>query len=92
MTNFFPWAKSISELKALEKQLTYAQSQLEKAQLNLNKSQVRSPIEGKIEMPLISKGDFVKIGTPMFKIVSQEKMNVELSFPENIAKNTAKTP
>ena len=78
--------KSISELKALEKQLTHAQSQLEKAQLNLKKSQVKSPIEGKIEMPLISKGDFVKIGTPMFKIVSQEKMNVELSFPENIAK------
>jgi len=63
-------------------QLKSAQAQLEVAQTNLDYTEIRSPIDGRISAALVSPGNVVgpSSGT-MATIVSQDPMDVDFSVP-----------
>lgn len=77
--------EAISQQKALQEQLAGAQSQLSMVGSSLTKTRVVSPLDAQVERPIVSEGDYVSVGTPMFEIVSTRVLNVYLPFPETVA-------
>lgn len=62
---------------ALAAELASAQAQLRIAQINLDYTEIRAPIDGKIGLNAYSVGNFVSpSSTPLARIVSQDPMNV----------------
>jgi len=74
-----------AQLDALNEQLAGARARLKTAQRNLGKAEINSPTSGHVEQRLISAGDFVKIGAPLFHITRSTTLQAHLPFPENIA-------
>ncbi|MBI3793355.1 MAG: efflux RND transporter periplasmic adaptor subunit [Nitrospinae bacterium] len=74
-----------AQLKALREQLNSARSQLDSAERELKKTSVLSPFSGKIESRLVSTGDFLSVGKPMFVLSNDDKMQIHLPFPETVA-------
>lgn len=77
--------EAISQQKALQEQLAGAKSQLSMVGSSLNRTRVVSPLDAQVERPIVSEGDYVSVGTPMFEIVSTRVLNVYLPFPETVA-------
>lgn len=77
--------EAISQQKALQEQLAGAQSQLSMAGSSLTRTRVVSPLDAQVQRPIVSEGDYVSVGTPMFEIVSTRVLNVYLPFPETVA-------
>ena len=78
-----------AELESLQAQLRETQARLEEAQLALEKTQVQSPVDGVVEERMVSEGDFVSMGTPLFRIVGGELLRITLPYPERIAHRLA---
>ncbi|WP_457574540.1 efflux RND transporter periplasmic adaptor subunit, partial [Desulfolithobacter sp.] len=74
-----------ARLQALSKQQQATRARLEDAKRRLNKTMVRAPVTGRIERRLVSAGDFVDIGTPLYRMVRENKLRIILPFPENAA-------
>lgn len=78
--------ESEAQLAALQQQLNAARIQLQQANRNLAKASVTSPAAGRIEQRLVSAGDFVSIGKPLFQLAgTQKNVRVILPFPESVA-------
>jgi RND family efflux transporter MFP subunit len=73
-----------AQLKALREQITGARAQLGSAERDLEKTGIQSPVSGKIENRLISVGDFLTVGKPLFIISNEDKYQVHLPFPETV--------
>jgi RND family efflux transporter MFP subunit len=76
---------ALSLQKALREQLEGARASVALIDRSVGKTQVRSPLDGRIDRPIVSEGDYVKIGDPMFALVSARVLNVYLPFPESAA-------
>lgn len=74
-----------AQLQALSKQQQATRARLKDAKRRLNKTMVRAPVTGRIEQRLVSAGDFVDIGTPLYRMVTDNKLRIILPFPENAA-------
>jgi len=74
-----------AQLTALEAQLREARARLEDAEYNLAKTRVRSPAPATVQRRLVSVGDYVKVGDPMFELVSPRLLQAHLPFPERLA-------
>lgn len=72
-----------SQLKALREQLAAARTQQKLAEHNLTKTRIVAHVSGRVEERAISAGDFVGVGTPMFRIADPAKLRVVLPFPES---------
>ena len=77
------------KLITLKEQLKGALSRLADNRRRLAKTSVFAPVGGWIEKRLVSKGDFVKPGTPLFLMVTDQFLRIVLPFPENAAANLA---
>lgn len=77
--------ESIAQQRALTEQLDGARSQLARVESDLVKTRVVSPLDGRIDVPIVSEGDYVGVGTPMFSLLSTKVLNVYLPFPETVA-------
>lgn len=77
------------KLTTLKEQLTGARSRLADNRRRLAKTSVFAPVGGWIEKRLVSEGDFVRPGTPLFKMVTDQFLRVVLPFPENVAAKIA---
>lgn len=75
---------ALAQENALIQQLAVAKAQLAIAERNVAKARVLAPFDAKIERPIIAEGDYVKIGDPMFELVSMRVLNVYLPFPESL--------
>ena len=73
------------KLITLKKQLEGARSRLADNQRRLAKTSVVAPVSGWIEKRFVSKGDFVRPGTPLFLLVTDHLFRIVLPFPENVA-------
>lgn len=80
----------VSQEKALIEQLNGARANADNARHNLEKTRIAAPVNGRVEARLISKGDFVTLGKPMFQISTEKNLRVRLPFPENVV-NLIKT-
>jgi len=74
-----------AELAALREQMRAAQAKLDNAERDLANTTVKAPVSGLIDQRLVAAGDFVGRGKPLFRLVSQELMQVRLPFPETLA-------
>lgn len=70
---------------ALKNQLATAQARLGLAQNNVSKTRALAPFDGVIEEQLAAVGDYIKLGDPLFRLVSNTHLRAHLPFPESAA-------
>lgn len=82
-------AISLSEMEAISTQLTASEKDMQSAQvacelanLSLAKTRLNSPISGTLIAKLVSVGQIVNAGTPVFKIGNIERLKVVLQIPD----------
>jgi len=74
-----------TQQSALREQLEAARARVASIEHNSTKTQVFSPIDGRVEKQIVSPGDFVKQGDSLFQLIGTQKLRAHLPFPENIA-------
>lgn len=74
-----------TQLRATQQQLRAAQAQLRQAERNVGRTDVRSPAAGRIDARLISSGDYVGVGTPLFQLSTSDMLQVVFPFPESLS-------
>lgn len=75
---------ALAQQSALTQQLAVAKAQFDIADRNIAKTRVLAPFDAKIERPIVTEGDYVKVGDLMFELVSTRVLNVYLPFPESL--------
>ncbi len=73
---------SQQELDDVNNGLTAAQTALEQARIQLNKTILRSPIDGMVDRRLVDAGEYVDPGKPLLRLVSVEQLEVIADVPE----------
>ena len=68
-----------------KKELEAALARLASIEHTGSKTRVVSPVDGIIEVQIVSPGDFVSIGSPMMQIISNQRLRAHLPYPERIA-------
>jgi RND family efflux transporter MFP subunit len=72
-------------IEETQEELNSAIARLDIAKLNNNRTKILAPISGKIEKQIISIGDYVKIGDPLYQIINNKKLRAHIPFPEKLA-------
>ncbi|GMU50186.1 MAG: hemolysin D [Candidatus Desulfobacillus denitrificans] len=70
---------------ALREQLAAARARGDMSRRSQGKARVVAPFDGVIETQVASIGDYVKVGDPLFQLVSNSKLRAHLPFPESAA-------
>ena len=76
----------ITEKNETAEELEISQSKKDIAQSNIEKTKIYAPISGTVEKQIPSIGDFLKIGDPVFQIISNKKLRAHIPFPEKLAR------
>jgi RND family efflux transporter MFP subunit len=74
-----------TQQSAMREQLEAARARVATIEHNSAKTQVFSPIDGRVEKQIVSPGDFVKQGDSLFQLIGTQKLRAHLPFPESIA-------
>ncbi|MFO1403673.1 MAG: efflux RND transporter periplasmic adaptor subunit [Azonexus sp.] len=69
---------------ALRSQLDAAQARNEISRHGLGRTEVIAPFDGNVEVQIVSVGDYVKVGDPVFRLISNARLRANLPFPESI--------
>lgn len=69
---------------ALSAAISAARARADAARRALTKTRVLAPIDGAVEVQIAAVGDYVKVGDPLFQLVSAKKLRAHLPFPESI--------
>lgn len=75
---------------ALSAQLASAQARAGIGKRSVGKTTVTAPFAGVIESQLIAPGDYVKLGDPLFQLISNQRLRAHLPFPESAAPRLAR--
>jgi len=73
------------QIEETQEELNSAEARLKIAKLNNSRTKIFAPISGKIEKQIISIGDYVKIGDPLYQIINNKKLRAHVMFPEKLA-------
>lgn len=76
--------ESVAQEKALRQQLAAAEATLARAARSETKTRLVAPWDGWVEEELVANGDFVKVGDPLFRLVSADGLRIRLAFPERL--------
>lgn len=76
---------SLAQRDALRAQLATARARNQATRNNLGRTRVLAPADGVIETQIVSVGDYVKVGDPLFRLVSNRVLRAHLPFPESAA-------
>lgn len=76
---------AVAQRDALRAQLAAAQARADSGRSNQGKARVVAPIDGDVETQIVATGDYVKVGDPLFKMVSRRRLRAILPFPETAA-------
>ena len=71
-----------SEFDAVEKAYIQSESQAEEARINIEQCRVVSPITGTLDDRFVEEGEYVRPGTPVFRVVDTATVKVLLQVPE----------
>ena len=77
--------EATAQRDALKNQLATAQSRAGLSRNNVDKTRVVAPFAGIIEEQIAAAGDYVKLGDPLFRLVSNVSLRAHLPFPESAA-------
>jgi RND family efflux transporter MFP subunit len=70
---------------ALRQQVAAAGARGDLSRRSQGKARVVAPFDGMVETQIASAGDYVKVGDPLFQLVSSQKLRAHLPFPESAA-------
>lgn len=70
---------------ALNSQLAAARSRATISAHALSRTRITSPQDGSIEVQIAAVGDYLKIGDPLLRLVSNSRLRANLPFPESAA-------
>lgn len=70
---------------ALKSQLAAARARSALSRDGVGKTRVVAPFDGVIETQVASAGDYVKVGDPLFRMISNARLRANLPFPESAA-------
>lgn len=76
---------SPSALENHDAQEVAAREQFTRAAKNLSRARIVSPVDGRVDKRLVSVGDWIELGKPVFQLSASEKLRIRLPFPENAA-------
>jgi len=71
--------------EAVTAQRDVARARADQSRRNLDKTRVRAPIDGVVEVQIVAPGDYVKVGDPLFLLIAPHKLRAHLPFPESAA-------
>ncbi len=69
---------------ALAAQFEAARARADNSRRSVGKTRVVAPIDGIVEVQIVSPGDYVKVGDPLFNLVSPKKLRAHLPFAESV--------
>lgn len=70
---------------AIAEQLAAARARAEVGRRSVGKTNVVAPTDGVVENQFVAAGDYVKVGDPLFQLVSSRRLRAHLPFPEAAA-------
>lgn len=70
---------------ALAGQRDAARARAALAEANLRKTRIVAPFDGVVEEQIAARGDYLKLGDPAFRLVSNAQLRARLPFPESAA-------
>jgi len=73
-----------AQLGALRAERTSAQVRLQQAQRDIERTRITSPIDGRVDDTQVSKGDYVKVGSPLMRIGNLHWLKARLPYPETL--------
>ncbi len=76
-----------AQLEALQQQLAAAKSHVAGIAYTGSKHLLYAPTDGVVETQIVSKGDYVKIGDPVVKLINNSRLRAHLPFPEQLAQS-----
>lgn len=76
--------KAKTDLEVLLAELAKTKVKMKEIQYRLDKTQIFSPIAGLVYQRLVSTGDYVQTGTPLFRLVATEQLHARLYVPETL--------
>lgn len=76
---------ALAQLEALQQQLAAAKSHVASIAYTGSKHLLYAPTDGVVETQIVSKGDYVKIGDPVVKLINNSRLRAHLPFPEQLA-------
>lgn len=87
------WEQKIgSEIQFLQAKNQYAslQKKLEAAEAQLDKLELSSPIDGRLDELFVNVGEFIAPGVPAFRVVNSKNLQVEVEIAEKYANKIKK--
>ena len=76
---------SPSLLEGYEAQNVAAREQNTRAAKNLSRTRIVSPVDGRVDNRMVSVGDWIDLGKPVFQLSTSENLRIRLPFPETAA-------
>jgi RND family efflux transporter MFP subunit len=76
---------SPSALEGYEAQNVAAREQHTRAAKNLSRTRIVSPVDGRVDNRMVSVGDWIDLGKPVFQLSTSENLRIRLPFPETAA-------
>lgn len=73
-----------AELEGREQRLAAAQAKLRLAERDLARTSIRADIDGVVSKRLVSTGDYVSAGTPLFNLVNLNRLRVRIPLSERL--------
>jgi RND family efflux transporter MFP subunit len=74
-----------AELRALEGQLAATRAELAQAERDIERTRIKSPVDGRVEARQVDVGDWAGQGSPLFLISTDRLLRAHLPFPEYVA-------
>lgn len=76
---------SPSLLEGYEAQNVATREQYTRAAKNLSRTRIVSPVDGRVDNRMVSVGDWIDLGKPVFQLSTSESLRIRLPFPETAA-------
>lgn len=76
---------ALAQRDALKNQLLAARSRAAISAHAIERTRVVSPVDGVVEVQIAAVGDYLKVGDPLLRLVSNTRLRANLPFPESVA-------
>ena len=74
-------SQSAGESATAQREVARARADISRR--NLDKTRIRAPMDGIVEVQVVAPGDYVKVGDPLFHLVAPHRLRAHLPFPES---------